>query len=194
MFQACIPLALVLTFFCTPVFSVSSLNEFGTGYLATTVSSAPSFPLRFCFESNSSVCLIASTDVLTITFPYAVNLSNLILTSIHDNYLYSHFVVNDEFRYVRSHNPNSKDLQVSYSSIDGVYKLVFYPLEGKDFGFRRIFFNFDYVDFEPVSDFFGNDITDGIDWLLFSYAFIIVGFSSMLGRAIKSIFDLIKYG
>ena len=39
-----------------------------------------------------------------------------------------------------------------------------------------------------------DDITNGIDWLLFSYAFIIVGFSSMLGRVIKSILDLIKYG
>lgn len=192
LFQACIPLALVLTFFCTPVFSLVSYVD--TDKYTSEMSSVYNglvdrYGVDSCFDGNmSSQCASGFDASITITFPQLTNVSDFqIMSMLGTPYdLYSHFDVNGVDVYVC----NDVD-GCSYDLVD-VNSINIYSTNSSILFIREVDFNFETVDVgNGVSD---NDITQGINWHLFAYSFTVVTFFAMLGRGVKSVIDLIKYG
>lgn len=187
LFQACILLASVLTL-CTPVFSLDSFNDFGLFEAYFSAGEYEGYSVEACFGIGgaSGSCLGANQgDYLIIKFPNPVNLTNFnyIPASIFDT-----FSVNGN-----SYPATEIDLLNSSSiTLQNIETLAFLSSPSQWIWVDSISFDFEYADVvNSVSD---NDITEGINWSLFAYSFTVVIFFAMLGRGIKSIMDLIKYG
>jgi hypothetical protein len=180
------PLALVSTFFCTPVFSLVSYidtDQFTAEFSATY---SPSYVVSNCFDGAFGTdCASMNDSNLSIVFNEPVNISDFhISPSSAASISYDYFSV-DGVNYPFS-------TYYDTFSLENVTNIIIYSRSDSLIYFSEISFDFEIVDVvNGVSD---NDITEGINWSLFAYSFTVVTFFSMLGRGVKSVIDLIKYG
>ncbi len=184
-FQAYYPLALVLMFFSTPVFSFNSVDDFGTGFTAYFSSGKyAGYPVEKCFEigGNTGSCLGNNFgDSLIIEFVNPVDITNFVYILSTD---FMNFIV-DDVSYLASEVNN-------LSHYENVSTMTFNAFANNYIWIDFIGFNFENA--AVVDDGSDNDIANGIVWGLFAYSFTVVGVFSLIGRGIKSIIDMVKYG
>lgn len=186
--QACIPLALVLTFFCTPVFSLDSVNDFESFNAYFSAGEYSGYPVENCFgvSSSTGACIGANYgDYLVIDFPNPVNLTSF---DFVPSVAFASFSI-DGVMY-----PASQVGDLFLTTLETVSTMIFYALTTDYIWVNSVAFDFEYADVGNGNGVSDNDITEGINWSLFAYSFTVVTFFAMLGRGVKSIIDLIKYG
>lgn len=184
LFQACKLLAITLVVFSTPVFAFNSYTDNDKYSAAFSAPFNSNYLIEKCFDgSATSYCASVVGGKMSITFNKPSKVTNLNLVLALTSLVYDYLEV-DGMRY--EYNPSN-----IYNFANASTITVFAKLDSFIY-LREITFDFEYVD--GVDGVSNNDITQGINWSLFAYSFTVVTFFAMLGRGIKSIIDLIKYG
>lgn len=196
-FQVRILFTFFLMFFCSPVFSLNSKDNSDkfTATLSSTLSA--SLGIDKCFDDNRDTFCHTKTDgYLEIDFHGDFDLTNFIIynrTNCCQDRL-SHFIVNDLTD--KRFNLNSDLVQTSFN-LKNVSNIKIYPKNSQALNLSSITFNFTPVpvnDNDNDNDNANNEISEGVNWSLFSYSFTIVAVLFLFGRGIKTVLDLVKYG
>jgi hypothetical protein len=135
-------------------------------------------------------CWSLENSTLSIIFNKASSVTDLRLLVFSFSTAPSYdYVLADGVRY--SYN-------ASGLSFDSVKELKFFPSfqsTGKvQFDLQYIKFNFETLVIPDIDTPTDNNIANGVNWSLFAYAFSIIGILFLVGRSVKVILDLIKYG
>ena len=131
-------------------------------------------------------CWSLANSTLSIIFNKASSVTDLRLLGFSNTFPSYDYVLADGARY----SYNSAGL-----SFESVKELKFFPAGRESlFDLQYIKFNFETLVIPDTDTPTDNNIVNGVNWSLFSYAFSIVGFLFLLGRGFKVIFDLIKFG
>lgn len=199
-FQVRILFTFFLMFFCSPVFSLNSKDNTDkfVASLSSTFHNDPSLAIDKCFDDNrDTICATENDGYLEINFDGDFDLTNFIIynrTNCCQDRL-SHFIVNDLTD--RTFNLNSDLIQTF--GLQNVTNIKIYPKNSQLLNLSEVSFVFVPVSVDDNNNDNNNDNTDnqisqGVNWSLFSYSFTIVAVLFLFGRGIKTVLDLVKYG
>ena len=179
-------LAIALVIFSAPVFSLNSYtdNDKYTASFSAPYSSA--YDIEKCFDGSTATgyqCLSVTGGTMSIVFnePSDVIHLNLVLGST--SHIYDYLEV-DGTRYEYESSgiynfSNVTNITVFAKSTTRVY-------------LKEISFYFVTVVTGDNGD--NNNISEGVNWSMFSYSFTIVAVLALFGRGVKAVLDIIKYG
>ena len=177
-------LAIMLVIFSAPVFS---LNSYTNNDKYTASFSAPydaNHDIEKCFDhSQTATCISAKNGTMSIVFNESSDVTNLSLISYSTFYDYHHLEVDGI-----SYEPESSGIY----NFSKATNITVFPKLGSYLYFREI--TFDFETFAANGNNNNSNISEGVNWSMFSYSFTIVGVLALFGRGVKAVLDIIKYG
>ncbi len=178
-------LAIALVIFSAPVFSLNSYtdNDKYTASFSAEYSSAYSIDKCFDGSNTSGTCASIQGGTMSIIFKESSDITNLNLILASTSHIYDYLEV-DGTRY-------EYELSGIYNFLN-VTNITVFSKSTSFVYLKEIIFDFETV----VTDGNGNNnnISEGVNWSMFSYSFTIVGVLALFGRGVKAVLDIVKYG
>ena len=143
-----------------------------------------SYSIDKCFDGSntSGFCASIQGGTLSIIFNSPSDITNFNLTLATTLHIYDYLEV-DGTRY-------EYDSSGIYN-FSNVTNITIFAKSNSFVYLTEISFDFEIVTTGGGNE---NDISNGVNWSMFSYSFTIVAVLSLFGRGIKTVLDVVKYG
>lgn len=184
LFQVRNLLVFFLVVFSAPVFSLNSYTDTDKYTASFSQAYSSSYSIDKCFDNNpsSTYCASVRGGTMSIIFNEPSDVSSLNLVLALASHIYDYLEV-DGTRY-------EYDTSGIYN-FSNVTNVIVFAKSTSYVYLKEISFDFETV---ITNDVDGSEISQGVNWSMFSYSFTIVAVLALFGRGIKAVLDMVKYG